>query len=100
MKPILLLSLLLLGFSCKRKVSPEDIQAELSKAMLNQLYLDHHSDTSKVKYEILSVSFFPEKTFYNCEYKVHMHIPMTGFDTVGFMSATISKDFKEVKRKF
>jgi len=81
-------------------MSPEDLQTELSKAMLKKLYMDHHSDTSTVKYEILSVSYFQEKASYNCEYKVHMHIVSTGFDTVGIMAAKVSSDFKDIKRKF
>lgn len=99
MKTVFFFCLLLLSTSCKRSLSASEVRKGLSEAMLTYLWTDHNKDTSKVKYEILDVNYFEDKTFYECEYKVHMHIIPTGYDTVGTMTARVSKDFSQVKRK-
>lgn len=99
MKKILFPFFLLLCVACKRAHSGSEVEKELSNAMLNHLWTDHHKDTSNIKFQILEVTYFEDKTFYECVYKVRMHIVPTGYDTVGIMSARVSKDFSEVKRK-
>ena len=99
MRILLISAMVLLCFSCRRKLNPEEVKKELANAMLSNLWNDHQKDTTNVKYEILKVTYFAERTFYRCEYKVHMHILTTGYDTIGTMTASISKDFKIVKRK-
>ena len=99
MKIFLCFCLLIICFSCKRSLSPTEVRQGLSRAMLTYLWTDHKNDTSKVKYEILDVTYFETQAFYECEYKVHMHINSSGFDTVGVMTARVKKDFSEVKRK-
>jgi hypothetical protein len=99
MKRIPIFCVFLLIVACKRAHSVAEVRKELSKAMLTSLWTDHNKDTSKVKFEILDVNYFEDTTFFECEYKVHMHIVKTGFDTVGMMAARVSKDFITVKRK-
>lgn len=66
------------------------------------LYLNHQPriDTSRVKFNVLYVAFFEDKTFYLCNFKVNMKEKRVNqiFDTTGTMSARISKDFKNVSR--
>jgi hypothetical protein len=88
-----------MGIGCKRAHTDSEVRKELSSAMKNFLYSSHKKNSSEVKYEILNVSYFEDKTFYECEYKVRMHIVSTGYDTVGVMTARVSKDFSQVKRK-
>jgi hypothetical protein len=75
----------------------EKKEIRLKQAMLQKLYKDINNDSSTVKYEILSVSFFEGREYYNCEFKVHLKQPQ--LDTTGFMTADISKDMSVVKRK-
>lgn len=73
------------------------VRDRLTQAMTKFLYEEHGGDTSKVHYDIQKVYYFEEKTFFNCQFTVHMKLP--NYDTTGFMSAEISKDFETVKRK-
>jgi hypothetical protein len=98
MKKILLCCLVLLVFSCKKKTSHEQIEADLKTAMLKSLYNAVGNDSSKVKYQIREVYFFEEKDFYDCEFRVQMN--QTGHDTLGVMKAAITKDFSKVTRAF
>lgn len=98
MRKILFFCVLLFCFACKRAHTRSEVQKELSNAMLDFLRKDHNNDTSKIKFEIIDVNYFEDKTFFECEYKVRMHIP-SGIDTVGMMTARVSKDFTIVKRK-
>ena len=94
-------ALLLTGlflFSCERKLSQNDVEDELKKAMTHQLYLGAGKDSAKVKYQVVSVNYFEDKQFYECEFKVHMKTSTS--DTTGIMGARISKDFSQVARKF
>jgi hypothetical protein len=99
MKIFFFFSLILFCIACKRAHTRADVQNELSNAMLTFLWSDNHKDTSKTKFQILDVNYYEDSTFYECEYKVHMHIIPTGFDTTGMMTARVSKDFKRVRRK-
>ncbi|PWT74292.1 MAG: hypothetical protein C5B59_11475 [Bacteroidetes bacterium] len=101
MNKFVLAALLFAGLffnSCERKLSQNDVENELKKAMTNQLYKGIGNDSSKVKYQVVSVNFFEDKGFYECEFKVHMTSNTT--DTTGIMAARISKDFSRVARKY
>jgi len=98
MKKILACSLLLLAFACGKKLSHEEVETNLKKAMLKSLYEAVGNDSSKVKYQIQQVYFFEEKDFFDCEFRVNMLQP--GHDTVGVMKAAITKDFAKVTRAF
>ncbi|MEP6844998.1 MAG: hypothetical protein ABI861_03315 [Panacibacter sp.] len=89
---------LLMITACNKNPSADDIQAELKSAMLKYIYEYVHNDSVKVKYRIdQPVIYYEEKTFYNCQFTVRM-IVKDKLDTTGIMRATISKDFKDVKR--
>jgi len=88
-------------FSCIKKPSKNEVENNLKKAM--GLYLNHrpHIDTSKTKFNVLEVTYFEAPRGFICEFKVNMkqQMPDRLIDTVGYMNANISKDFKEVSRK-
>jgi hypothetical protein len=88
-------------FSCLKKPAKDEVENNLKKAM--GLYLNHRPqiDTSKVKFDVLTVTFFEEPKQYICEFKVNMkqQMPDRSIDTVGYMNANISKDFKVVSRR-
>ena len=94
---VLVTSLLVL-FSCKKKMSREELETQLKKAMYRGLYQDINNDSSKVKFDVLSVNFYEDKDFYDCEFMVRLREP--GRDTTGSMGATITKDFKKMNRKY
>lgn len=77
-----------------------DVQESLKSAM--DLYLNHQPriDTSRVKFNVLEVVYFEDKTNYLCNFKVNLKEKRINqlFDTTGNMSARISKDFKTVSR--
>jgi hypothetical protein len=86
--------------SCVKKISANDVQESLKSAM--NLYLNHQPriDTSHVKFNVLEVVYFEDKTNYLCNFKVNMKEKRINqiFDTTGSMSARISKDFRTVSR--
>ena len=92
----------ILMFSCKKKNDRKEQEADLKTAM--ELSLNHQPriDTSLVHFKVLEVSFFEGKKAFNCEFKVNMKqkLPDRLVDTIGYMSADISKDFKTVNRKY
>ena len=92
-------AVLLLAFGCKRKLSQNEVRAELKKAWLLYLEKDPHYDSSKIHIEVLDVTFFEDEKVYDCEFKVSMKVPQQGLDTVGIMTGNISKDFDSVYRK-
>ena len=81
-------------------MSTSDVQESLKAAM--DLYLNHQPriDTSRVKFHVMEVIYFEDKTNYLCNFKVNMKEKRINqlFDTTGNMSARISKDFKNVSR--
>ena len=87
------------AIGCKRKVSPSVMQDRLKSSMLD--YLQHQStyDSTKVRFEVLDVTYSTETRVYNCEFKVRLILP-GGKDTVGIMTGTVSKDFSTVHRTF
>jgi hypothetical protein len=91
-----------LMFSCIKKTDRKVLEADLKTAM--ELSLNHQPkvDTSLVHFKVLEVSFFEGKKVFSCEFKVNMKqkMPDRLVDTIGYMSADISKDFKTVDRKY
>jgi hypothetical protein len=79
-------------------MSREELETQLKKAMYRGLYQDINNDSSKVKFDVLSVNFYEDKDFYDCEFMVRLREP--GRDTTGSMGATITKDFKKMNRKY
>jgi len=91
-----------LTFSCIKKTSRKELETELKTAM--ELSLNHQPriDTSLIKFKVLEVSYYEGKKVYTCEFKVNMKqkMPDRLIDTVGYMNADISKDFKTVERRY
>ena len=87
-----------MSLSCRFTVSREEVETKLKKTMTEYLYKSVNNDSSKVKYRVLNVIFFEEKTLYRCEFDVKLSRP-NGWDTTGKMTADIRKDFKKVVRK-
>lgn len=92
----------ILLFSCFKKTSKKEVEENLKTAM--GLYLNHQPkiDSSRVKFNVLEVVYFEDKTDYICEFKVNMKEKHDTIlkDTTGSMSANISKDFKTVSRRY
>ncbi len=91
-----------LFFSCVKKTNRKETEESLKTAM--GLYLNHQPkiDTSKVKFNVLEVIYYEDKSFYICNFKVNMKARKDNqmIDTVGAMSARISKDFRTVSRTY
>jgi hypothetical protein len=92
--------ILLLTLGCQRRLSQEEVRTELKRTMLAYLEKDPHFDSSKIHIQVLDVTWFEGKKAYNCEFKVSMKIPGQGLDTVGIMTANISRTFDSVYRKY
>jgi len=89
-------------FSCHKKLSRNELENNLKTAM--GLFLNHDPkvDTAKIKFTVLEVSYFEAPKGYICDFKVNMKDQSNGrnIDTTGMMSANISKDFKDVSRRY
>jgi hypothetical protein len=87
--------------SCLKKDNRKQTEENLKTAM--DLYLNHQPkiDTSRVKFNVLEVTFFDGKLGYICNFKVNMKEKRDSIltDTTGYMNANISKDFKNVSRR-
>ena len=83
--------------SCKRKMSNDDVEMELKKALTEHLYKAINYDSARIKYEVKTVTFYEGETNYDCEFKVRVVSP--NHDTTGIMTARISKDFSKVTRR-
>lgn len=94
---VLLLTLSIWG--CKRKTADANVKTEsrLKAAMQNELYKAVNYDSAKVKYQVLDVTFYEEKSRFVCEFNVRLI--QNGHDTTGIMTADISRDMTVVKRK-
>jgi hypothetical protein len=96
--------ILLLTIACKKKFSSQQTQDNLKQAWLTFLKNGPHTDTTRVKFQIIDVVYFQDSTvdsaYYICEFKVRMKIPSRRIDTVGTMNGTISKDFSIIHRKY
>lgn len=86
----------LLLFACQAEPQSVQVENELKTTMRTYLYNSVNNDSSKVKYTIEEVNYYPEEKEYDCEFKVRMQLKNT--DTVGYMKAYISKDYKIVRR--
>jgi hypothetical protein len=89
--------LLALAVGCKPKVlTGKDLENKLKETMSN--YLDTTSRPG-TKFTVKDVLYYPEaeKEDYICHFNVDMHYP--NGDTSGIVIATITNDFKTVKRK-
>ena len=89
-------------FSCVKKAGKQELEDNLKAAMSAHLNHDPAIDSSRVKFYVQEVTFFEEKEDYLCEFKVNMKEKAMDQlkDTTGMMSAKISKDFKDVTRRF
>ena|ERR1700682_3700141 len=89
-------------FACLKKDSKNQIEENLKTAM--DLYLNHQPriDTTRVKFKVLEVTYFEAKMGYICEFKVNMKEKKDSIlkDTTGVMNANISKDFRDVSRRY
>jgi len=97
MKPVILFIALIAAVGCKRSLSATEIETELKKAMTTHLYKSINYDSARIKYDVQTVIYYEDKTFYECEFKVRVTSP--GHDTTGTMTARIFKDFSKVNRK-
>ncbi|MBS1606320.1 MAG: hypothetical protein JST42_26915 [Bacteroidetes bacterium] len=88
----------LLACACERPVPDPDVPGHLKTAMAQFLNQSVGADSARVKFEVKDVSYFKDSTFYECEFKVRMVRP--GKDTTGSMTARITRDFKNVSRKW
>ena len=86
-------------FACNRNMSPEELETKLKSTMTDYLYKGVNYDSSKVKYRVQDVVYYIDKDYYDCEFKVFMSVK-DGKDTLGDMSAKISKDFTKVYRNY
>jgi hypothetical protein len=89
-------------YSCLKKDDKKQTEENLKTAM--DLFLNHNPkvDTSRVKFKTLEVSYFEAKMGYICEFKVNMKEKRDSMllDTTGMMNANVSKDFRDVSRRF
>lgn len=97
LKPFILLIAIMSLFGCKRKMTTADIETELKKALTEHLYHAINYDSARIKYDVQTVTYFEDKTFFECEFRVRVTAP--NHDTTGTMTARISKDFSKVNRK-
>jgi len=96
---IYLVALLLSLGSCSRKLSHEQVEAKLKEAMKTFLQKqEFRYDTTKTEFAIDSVIYYEDKSFYECEFNVHLK--KKNYDTTGIMTARISRDFLRVTRKW
>lgn len=92
------LLLVMIGPGCVRKPAIRDTKDNLKNAMSQYLNSPKRADSTKVKFTVLDVIYYEDKTVYDCQFKVHMK--NATIDTVGDMGATVTKDFSRVRRKF
>ena len=86
------------AFACVMKDSRPELEKNLKTAMQTFLYNTINNDSSNVKYHVEGVIYYddPRTNTYICDFTVNMKTKL--YDTTGVMHATVSKDFKTVKR--
>ena len=86
------------AFACVMKDSRPELEKNLKTAMQTFLYNRINNDSSNVKYHVEGVIYYddPRTNTYICDFTVNMKTKL--YDTTGVMHATVSKDFKTVKR--
>jgi hypothetical protein len=97
MKIFLIALILLTGLACKRKLSHSEVENQLKMTMHAFLINRPDYDSNKLRYDVLKVNYFEDKSFYECEFEVHLKVG--NHDTTGIMTARVSKDFSRVSRK-
>ena len=91
-------------FACVLNETPsqDEVEAKLKTAMQDHLYSAVNNDSSKVQYHVENVVFYDDAkaNVYICDFTVHMKVKSATrlVDTTGNMRATVSKDFKTVRR--
>ncbi|HTQ66301.1 MAG TPA: hypothetical protein VMI12_16025 [Puia sp.] len=98
MRILIIIALFVAGIGCQRKMTYEETETQLKKAMSAHLYNSVKNDSSKVKFYIKEVTFFEDKDFFDCQFKVQML--ERNLDTTGIMTARITKDFSKVYRNY
>jgi hypothetical protein len=101
MKNLLIIFSLLafVATGCKRHLTHEETETALNAAMQKFLISQPNLDTTKVKFNVVSVEYFEDKLYYDCEFKIKMTLPGHA-DTLGMMGARVSRDFSDVKRRY
>lgn len=104
MKRNLIIGFSVLLLSCSLHKGPADPNPLLKTAMSDYLNKDPRSK-DKYHYDITSVTYFEEPSFYICEFKVHMtNAPSAQLerkvDTTGAMKVKIDKNFKVISRYY
>jgi hypothetical protein len=99
MKKISILFVIVILLGCNRNLSREELEDKLKFTMTDYLYKGVNYDSSKVKYHVQQVTYYIDKDYYDCEFKVLMSVEGRK-DTVGGMRANISKDFTKVLRSY
>lgn len=97
MRMIAAFLLLAFGIACSPKPTPADVSDRLKRAMSEFLYRSVNNDSSRVKFRVNEVTYFADKEFYECEFKVNML--QAGHDTTAMMRARVASDFSKVVRK-
>ena len=89
-------------FSCIKKRNRQELEGDLKTAMELSLNNQPYANNSQAKFNVLEVSFYEGPKAYICEFKVNMKqkMPDRLVDTVGYMKADVSKDFKTVTRAY
>jgi hypothetical protein len=90
--------------SCSLHKGPADPNPLLKTAMTDYLNQDPKSK-GKYSYDITSVTYFEEPSYYICEFKVHMTNANAAqnypkIDTTGAMKVKIDKNFKVISRYY
>lgn len=85
-------------FACKRRHTPEQLEKDLMQTFQASLYQANDNDSSKAKYDVLSVIYYEDVNDFICTFKVHMRSPL--LDTTGTMKAHITKDIQKVSRNY
>ncbi len=98
MKVIAIILLVFTFAACKRHVSKNYVEDRLKTTMKAFLTNKKGLDTTRTRFTVLSVVYFEDSTFYDCEFNVNLK--EGNLDTTGVMSARISKDFVVLKRRF
>ncbi len=90
--------------SCSLHKGPVDPNPMLKTAMSDYLNKDPRSK-DKYHYDVTSVTYFEEPSFYICEFKIRMTNAMATqnerkVDTTGAMKVKIDKNFKVISRYY